>query len=136
VLSLLWLAYSPLTGHHRGWVVLVGTYFASFVLADVTTTNILGVDAQRVRLSLANGTSLRVLNREMNREYRRTMSNADDKRIPEPAGRFLGMPYDWRPPTISRIRARWWNPDDARLLTPKSLGWGYDINLYRLFHRR
>jgi hypothetical protein len=61
VLSLLYLVYSPLAHpHHRfGWVVLVGTYFATFILADVTTTNVLGLDAARVRAGLARGMSLR-----------------------------------------------------------------------------
>jgi hypothetical protein len=45
-----------------------------------------------------------------------------------------GLPYDWRKPTAERVRARWWNPDDHRLLTPKSYGWGYDLNLYWLIH--
>ena len=39
-------------------------------------------------------------------------------------GRFLGLPYDWRAPTWERIRLRWWNPADRRLLTPKTFGWG------------
>lgn len=58
--SLLYLAISPLAHPHRqfAWVVLVGTYFASFALADVTTTNILGPDAQRVRAGLAAGRSM------------------------------------------------------------------------------
>ncbi len=51
-------------------------------------------------------------------------------------GRFLGMPYDWRRPTVARYRARWWNPDDRRLFTPRAFGWGYDLNLARLFGRR
>ncbi|MEC3955277.1 hypothetical protein VMT65_19725 [Nocardia sp. CDC153] len=55
VLSGLYLLVSPLTLHRHGWVVLVGVYFATFVLADVTTTNVLGVDADRTRLSLAAG---------------------------------------------------------------------------------
>ncbi len=61
VLSLLYLVYSPLAHPHRqfGWVVLVGTYFATFILADVTTTNVLGLDATRVRTSMAGGMSLR-----------------------------------------------------------------------------
>lgn len=61
VLSLLYLVYSPLAHPHRrfGWVVLVGTYFATFILADVTTTNVLGLDAARVRSSLAGGMSMR-----------------------------------------------------------------------------
>lgn len=63
VLSLLYLLVSPLTHTHRqfGWVVLVGTYFATFILADVTTTNVLGLDAGRVRLSLAGGLSMRTV---------------------------------------------------------------------------
>ncbi|QIS13664.1 DUF5808 domain-containing protein [Nocardia arthritidis] len=55
-------------------------------------------------------------------------------RVPEPEGKVLGIPYDWRRPTGARIKARWWNPDDPRLFTPKSFGWGYGLNLYRLFH--
>ena len=51
-------------------------------------------------------------------------------------GKFLGIPYDWRRPTAQRVKQRWWNPRDRRLFTPKSFGWGYDINLARLFRRR
>jgi Family of unknown function (DUF5808) len=51
-------------------------------------------------------------------------------------GRFLGMPYDWRRPTVQRLKQRMWNPDDPRLLTPRAFGWGYDLNVYRLLHRR
>lgn len=64
------------------------------------------------------------------------MSGAGKEKIPEPEGSVLGMPYDWRRPTIARARARLWNPDDPRLLTPKSFGWGYSLNFYRLFHWR
>ena len=46
------------------------------------------------------------------------------------------MPYDWRRPTVGRYMERMWNPDDRRILTPRVFGWGYDLNLYRLFHRR
>ena len=49
-------------------------------------------------------------------------------------GRFPGIPYDWRRPTAARVKSRWWNPDEPRLLTPKSFGWGYDLNLYRVLH--
>lgn len=48
--------------------------------------------------------------------------------VPDPQGRFLGMPYDFRMPTFSRVRARFWNPDDDRLFTPMVFGWGYAIN--------
>jgi hypothetical protein len=53
VLSLVWLVAIPLTGRpHRDWAIVVGTYFAVWILADVTTTNVLGADARQVRLSL------------------------------------------------------------------------------------
>jgi hypothetical protein len=61
-LSLLWLVLVPLRGQpHHDWVIVVGTYFAVFILADITTTNVLGLDALRVRASLANGIGTRRL---------------------------------------------------------------------------
>ena len=54
----------------------------------------------------------------------------------ERTGRFLGIPYDWRRPTVARTKSRWWNPDDPRLFTPKVYGWGWDINLARLLRRK
>lgn len=61
-LSLLWLIWVPLRGgSHGDWVILVGTYFAVFILADVTTTNVLGLDPLRVRASMASGVSVRRL---------------------------------------------------------------------------
>jgi hypothetical protein len=52
-----WLAIQPLTAtaRYHDWAVLVGTYFSSWVLADVTTTNLLGTDHYRVRQALADG---------------------------------------------------------------------------------
>lgn len=50
-------------------------------------------------------------------------------------GTFLGIPYDFRAPSWERVRERAWNPADQRLFTPKSFGWGYDINLYELLAR-
>ncbi|HSY15266.1 MAG TPA: hypothetical protein VK816_04700, partial [Jatrophihabitantaceae bacterium] len=62
VLSLLYLWVVPLTGHHRGnWVVLLGSYFGTFILADITTTNIFGPDAVRVGQRLADGVPFRRL---------------------------------------------------------------------------
>jgi hypothetical protein len=60
----------------------------------------------------------------------------DGPKVPEPEGEFLGAPYDWRRPDAARFRSRWWNPDDPRFITPKALGWGFDVNLYWLFQRR
>jgi uncharacterized membrane protein len=33
------------------------------------------------------------------------------------------------------MQARWWNPRSRRLFTPKSVGWGYDINVAALLRR-
>jgi hypothetical protein len=49
--------------------------------------------------------------------------------------RFLGIPYDWRLPTIALIKERSWNPGDRRILTPKVFGWGYSINFYEVGRR-
>jgi len=57
VRALVWLLVEPVRHDgHRDWVVMVGTYFSSFILADVTTTNMLGVDNLRVQKGLAEGT--------------------------------------------------------------------------------
>jgi hypothetical protein len=51
-----WLAVQPLTLRlHQDWVVLVGTYFSSWILADVTTTNLLGADHYRVIAAVSDG---------------------------------------------------------------------------------
>jgi Family of unknown function (DUF5808) len=51
-------------------------------------------------------------------------------------GRLLGfVPYDLRPPTFRRVKSRWWNPSDPRLLTPRAFGVGWDINFGRLVGR-
>ena len=58
VLAAGWLVIQPLTlppGRHYDWVVMVITYFSSFILADVTTTNLLGADHHRVLQGLADG---------------------------------------------------------------------------------
>lgn len=51
-------------------------------------------------------------------------------------GKFLGVPYDWRRPTVARYKQRLWNPDDPRLFTPRAFGWGWDVNFARLLGRR
>lgn len=42
--------------------------------------------------------------------------------------RFLGMPYDFRPPTARRIAERWWDPLDRRIIVPRVFGIGWTIN--------
>jgi Family of unknown function (DUF5808) len=47
-------------------------------------------------------------------------------------GKVFGIvPYDFRPPTWSRIREAYWNPADERLFTERVFGVGWAINLYR-----
>jgi hypothetical protein len=48
---------------------------------------------------------------------------------------FLGMPYDWRPPTWERFKQRVWNPDDHRIFTPRVYGVGWTINIYEVARR-
>jgi hypothetical protein len=47
-------------------------------------------------------------------------------------GRVVGLPYDFRPPTLARIRAEFWDPDNDALFTPHAFGVGYGVNLARL----
>ena len=47
-------------------------------------------------------------------------------------GEFLRVPYDFRLPTPRRVRDRWWNKTDGRLLTPHVFGVGWSVNVYRL----
>ncbi len=47
-------------------------------------------------------------------------------------GRILGLPYDFRPPTVGRVRKEFWDPDNDALLTPHSFGIGYGVNLARV----
>lgn len=44
------------------------------------------------------------------------------------AGTVLGMPYDMRVPSASRVASRWWNPRDPHLLVPRVFGIGWDLN--------
>lgn len=60
LLAALWLLVQPLARHgvHNDLIVVVDTYFASFILADITTTNMLGSDHYRVQAAMAAGTPL------------------------------------------------------------------------------
>ena len=51
-------------------------------------------------------------------------------------GTILGMPYDWRRPTIARAKSRLWNPSEPSLFVPRVFGIGWDINFARLLKRR
>jgi hypothetical protein len=50
-------------------------------------------------------------------------------------GRFLGLPYDFRRPTVERLRRTTWNPKDRRVFVSKAYGWGYDVNFAALWRR-
>jgi len=48
-------------------------------------------------------------------------------------GELFGfVPYDFRAPTVERLRARMWNPELDRLLTPHTFGVGWTVNLGRV----
>jgi hypothetical protein len=47
-------------------------------------------------------------------------------------GRVAGVPYDLRPPTVERLRARVWAPENPALLVPHVFGVGWTVNLARL----
>jgi hypothetical protein len=54
----------------------------------------------------------------------------------ETHGKFLGVvPYDFRKPTLARLKERMWNPDDERIITPRDFGIGWTLNLYQ-FRKR
>ena len=42
------------------------------------------------------------------------------------------VPYDFRRPTLERVRASLWSPDSDRLLTPQGFGVGWTLNVGRL----
>jgi len=49
-------------------------------------------------------------------------------------GRIAGIPYDFRIPTVDRLRATFWNKDTAQILVPQAFGIGWTVNLYPLLH--
>ena len=50
-------------------------------------------------------------------------------------GNILFIPYDFSLPTPAKIRDRWWNARDYRVLTPHVFGIGWSINLYEAWQR-
>jgi Family of unknown function (DUF5808) len=48
-------------------------------------------------------------------------------------GKVAGfVPYDLRRPTLQRVIAEYWSPDDPRILMPHGFGVGWGINVGRL----
>ena len=50
-------------------------------------------------------------------------------------GTFLKVPYDFRIPTVKKVRDRVWNPKDPRMMTPSAFGIGWTPNAYQLVKR-
>ena len=50
-------------------------------------------------------------------------------------GRYFGLPYDWRRPTVRRAKDEFWNPEVRRVFVPKAFGWGYGVNVHELLRR-
>ena len=45
-------------------------------------------------------------------------------------GKLFGLlPYDFRPPTLTRLRRTLWNREDERFLVPIYIGVGWSVNL-------
>ena len=49
-------------------------------------------------------------------------------------GKIVGIPYDFRFPTVERIRATFWNKNTPQIFVPQVFGIGWTINLYPLIH--
>lgn len=50
-------------------------------------------------------------------------------------GKLGLIPYDFRMPTLERIKNSFWNPDDSRIFTPEPLGVGWAINFHTLLEK-
>jgi len=49
-------------------------------------------------------------------------------------GTLFNIPYDFRWPTIERLREAIWNKNTARVLVPQAFGMGWSINFYPLIN--
>ncbi|MFC1872292.1 DUF5808 domain-containing protein [Chloroflexota bacterium] len=68
------------------------------------------------------------------------MAVCQELEIPAPErkwhGKVLGaVPYDFRAPTLERLRQSYWNADTNRIFTPEVFGVGWTVNLYELLRR-
>lgn len=43
------------------------------------------------------------------------------------------VPYDFRPPTLAKVRGRIWDPENPSLIVPHVFGVGWTINFGRLY---
>jgi hypothetical protein len=47
-------------------------------------------------------------------------------------GRVAGIPYDFRPPSVEKIRRTVWDPDNPEMFVPHAFGIGWSVNFARL----
>ncbi|MSQ27319.1 MAG: hypothetical protein EXR51_04160 [Dehalococcoidia bacterium] len=59
----------------------------------------------------------------------------DRRGIVRPQGSVLGVPYDFRLPTVARLKQTYWNPADHRVVVPRVFGVGFDLNFGALVRR-
>ena len=50
-------------------------------------------------------------------------------------GTFAKVPFDFRVPSLKKLRDRLWNPDDPSFITPSAFGIGWGPNAYQLLKR-
>ena len=48
-------------------------------------------------------------------------------------GDLLGIPYDLRRPSVEKVKRSYWSPDDSRVIKPRAVGVGWDVNVGRLW---
>ena len=54
-------------------------------------------------------------------------------------GQIFGIPYDFRRPTLAKLRNAFWSPTSERLLSPHVFGVGWTVNAgraYQLLRKR
>jgi hypothetical protein len=49
-------------------------------------------------------------------------------------GRVAGIPYDFRRPTLTRLRDNVWSPRRRQIIVPRTWGVGWELNVGRLWH--
>ena len=45
------------------------------------------------------------------------------------------VPYDFRFPTVDRVRRSFWDPDDERVILPRAFGIGWSVNAAAVLKR-
>jgi len=61
------------------------------------------------------------------------LEKAEDERAWH--GKVGFVPYDFRLPTMERLRAAYWNPEGSRIFTPEVFGVGWAINFFALLEK-